>query len=109
MSKGTCTSHFMDDICCQFPHPSLNPLPFCPHSEPPSLLTVLGNPPLMLVVQMFVHTRPWLVINCQPPTPNSPLLLLTVPYSPSYMFSKTTIQHQVHSLIQLKSLNPAEK
>jgi hypothetical protein len=29
----------MDDVCCQFPHPSLNPLPLCPHSEPPSLLT----------------------------------------------------------------------
>jgi hypothetical protein len=97
MSRGTCTSHFMDDVCCQFPHSLLAPF---------SLLLTLttlhpGNPPLMLAVRIFVHTRPWLVINCPSPSLNSPpLLLLTVPYSSHYMFSKTTSQHQVHSLIQ---------
>jgi hypothetical protein len=95
MSRGTCTSHFLSDVCCQFSHSLL----FAHITDYP--LYLLGNPPLMLVVQMFVHTRPWLMTNCPPPTPNSPPLLpLTVPYSSRYMSPKMTSQHQVHSLIQ---------
>jgi hypothetical protein len=100
-SRSTCTSHPMDDVYCQFPFPSYTLSPFVHIMNHP--LYSLGNPPLMLVVPMFVHTCPWLVINCPSPTPNPPpFLFLTVPNSSRYMFSKTTSQHQVYSLIQGK-------
>jgi hypothetical protein len=38
---------------------------------------LLKNPPLMLMVRMFVHTLPSLVMNCRPPTPNFPPTLLS--------------------------------
>ncbi len=72
------------------------------------LSTYLEIPLLVIMVQMSIHSRPRLVINCQPlapkPSPTPP------DCSPSscYMFTETTSQHQLHCLIQLEYKNFVE-
>ncbi len=66
-------SHLIDIVYCQFsPPPPCTLFPFAQAINHP--LCLLENPPLVLVGRMFVHTRSWLVINCPPPTANSPPL-----------------------------------
>ncbi len=56
----------LDDIFCQ---PPLF-IPFCILSFAYMLnqpFYLPGNPPFDLVVQMLIHSRPWLVVNLFPP------------------------------------------
>jgi hypothetical protein len=57
-------------------------------SEPP-LFTYLEIPLLVSVERMSIHSRPWLMINCQPLAPQpSPTLPSSTPSS-CYMFTET--------------------
>jgi hypothetical protein len=60
----------------------------------------------MLMVRMFVHTRPWLVIDCTPPTPNFPLPFPSPngPLQFTLHVFEDGITNQVHSLIQSETL-----
>ncbi len=54
----------------------LLPFPLCKWTTP---FYLLGDPFLVIVVGMSIHTRPWLVIDCPPLAPYPPPPLPTAP------------------------------